>query len=114
VASDNRDGDLPHRPRPPVPSSTYAALGVLGLVLFFAGVIIPVLALVPYADYVRIAVAALGGFLAMFGLGRWYHLRHPGGGRSPPRAGSGVESMPSLEYFSPARSSARQIGRAHV
>ncbi|MGB6442517.1 MAG: hypothetical protein WBF81_04385, partial [Thermoplasmata archaeon] len=71
--------------------STYLAVGLVGVALFVAGVVIPILASVPYADYVRIAVAALGGFLGMFGLGRWYNLRHRPGRRLPPSSASGVD-----------------------
>ncbi|MGB7124685.1 MAG: PKD domain-containing protein [Thermoplasmata archaeon] len=81
--------------------STYLAVGLVGVALFVAGVVIPILASVPYADYVRIAVAALGGFLGMFGLGRWYNLRHRPGRRLPPSSASGVDGIPSLEIFSP-------------
>jgi hypothetical protein len=100
-------GPSRRRASPPVPASTYLGLGLLGVALFFAGVVIPVLASVPYADYVRIGVAAAGGFLAMFGLGRWYEMRHHPRGRGPPPPAQGVEGMPSLEFFSPPKSARR-------
>ena len=96
-------GDRPPDPRPVRPwlgASEYAAIGGIGVVLFVAGVVIPVLGWVPAAEYVRVGVAALGGFLAVIGLGRWHNLRQR---RSPPRAPGVIPGLPSLEIHSPQR-----------
>jgi hypothetical protein len=91
------------RPPDPADSPKYAAVAVVGIVLFLVGIVIPVLAWAPDAAYVRLGVAALGGFLAMFGLIRWYDLRHGPRGRAPPPAPGKIAGLPSIEFFSPPR-----------
>jgi hypothetical protein len=100
-------GDAPDlRPVRPPDARVYGALGVVGIVLFVAGVVIPILAWVPNAEYVRIAVAAVGGGLAVFGLGRWNYLRSQTRGKEPPASPGAIRGLPSLEYFSPERPAA--------
>jgi hypothetical protein len=93
-------GPDPRAVRPPDPR-VYAAVGGVGVALFVAGVLVPVLAWLPDADYARLGVAAVGGALAMFGLGRWNALRPRSRGKEPPPAPGSIPGIPSLRFYSP-------------
>jgi len=56
---------------------------------------------VPYAGYLRIALAVLGGYLAVVGWVRYYQLRDEPRRRGPLPANRPVPGLPSLEIYSP-------------
>jgi hypothetical protein len=85
----------------PTDPRVYAALGVIGIALFVAGIWEQVLAGLPYAEYARFAVAIAGGVLAMFGLGRWNAARKRPTLRGPARVPSPADEFPSMEIYSP-------------
>ncbi len=86
---------------PPFAPSTYASLGVLGIILLVVGIWYTVLQGVPYAGYLRIALAVVGGYLAVVGWVRWYQLKDEPRRRGPLPANRPVPGLPSLEIYSP-------------
>jgi PKD domain len=106
----------PRGPRGPPPdwkfgASTYAGIGLAGLAVLAVGLWAPILAGVPGAAYARIGFAAVGGFTAVLGLGRWNVLRrYPDGGRPRPRGVA--EQLPSFRsYPPPPRQQSASSGR---
>jgi hypothetical protein len=86
-------------------ASAWLGIGVLGILLFLLGIYQPALASVPYAGYVRIAVAVVGGAVAVLGLSFWYDRREHER-RHPRRPAPGartrqIEIAPSLEVYDP-------------
>jgi len=88
-------------------SSAWFVVGVLGVLLFLLGIYQPALASLPDATYLRIAVAVVGGAVAVLGLSfgydrREYERRHPRR-PSPGARVRQIEIAPSLEIYSPRR-----------
>jgi hypothetical protein len=90
--------------------TTWAGIGLLGLLLFGIGVglpYIPSLQHVPSRPLVAILLAVLGGVIAAIGLGYAYDLRPGGPGRPQPPPGglpperASVRSVPSFEIYDP-------------
>jgi hypothetical protein len=84
--------------RPALPRWAYATAGTAGVVVFGVGIYQPALAAVPAAEFVRIAVAVVGGIVAAWGWSRYAAARP---GRPRPAAPSGVRDLPSFEIYSP-------------
>ncbi|MCI4327388.1 MAG: hypothetical protein L3K16_07125 [Thermoplasmata archaeon] len=90
-------------------ASTWAGVGLLGLLVFFVGVGLPYLPggkSLPDHTWLPIVVAIVGGIFTALGLGFAYDLRE--GNRTPkrpsePPVGSGpVDSAPSFEIYRPS------------
>jgi len=96
-------------------ASTYAAIGLFGLLLLAVALYRNSLPGVPDADYLRIGLAVAGGSLSMLGLGRWSVLRrYPGGGRrrpEPKQPPSAEGRVPYQSYNAPpdARAPRRKV-----
>jgi hypothetical protein len=91
-------------------ASTWAGIGLLGLIVFAVGVGVPYLPAakhLPYRPIVSIGVAVLGGVIAALGLGYAYDLREgaPRTRRPPPQGptaeSSSVRAAPSFEIYDP-------------
>ena len=84
---------------------TYAAIGIVGLVLLAVALDKNSLPGVSGAVYVHIGLAVAGGGLAMLGLGRWNVLRqYPGGGRRRPERRPPIpEERVPYQIYSPPR-----------
>ena len=82
-------------------ASTYAAIGIVGLLLFAIALYRAALPGVPAAGLFRLGLAVAGGGLAMLGLGRWNVLRrYPGGGRNRPKP-KPPEAPPIYQSYRP-------------
>ncbi len=87
--------------------SMYAGLGALGVVLLVLGVWYTALQGVPYAGYLRIGLAIVGGYLTVLGWARWYQLRDEPRRRGPLPKNRPVPGLPSMEIYSPNQKDAR-------
>jgi|SRR5580692_1747577 hypothetical protein len=91
-------------------ASTWAGVGLLGLLVFCVGVGLPYLPggkSLPDHAWLPIVVAIAGGVVTALGLGFAYDLRE--GNRTPKRpseppvgSGSSVDSAPSFEVYRPS------------
>lgn len=91
-------------------ATTWAGIGLLGLLVFGIGVGLPYLPAakhLPYRSFLPIVLAVLGGIVAALGLGYAYDLRNgaPRSRRPPPGEGAAesrsVQAAPSFEIYDP-------------
>lgn len=86
--------------------TTWAGVGIVGLLVFVVGVYQPIWAHVHFGSVLAIAVAVVGGIVAAIGLGFAYDARqaetHPVR-RPPPSAetAGSITSAPSFEIYRP-------------
>jgi hypothetical protein len=91
-------------------ASTWAGIGLLGLLVFVIGVVLPDLSVgksLPDHAWLPIAVAVGGGVVAALGLGFAYDLREASRGPKPPPArevppDGSVAATPSFEIYRPS------------
>lgn len=86
-------------------ASAWLGVGIVGALVFLAGIYEPAYKGVHYAQYIQAGVAIAGGALAVLGLSFWWDQReediaHP---RRPPLRGRAREIgiAPSLEVYRP-------------
>lgn len=86
--------------------TTWAGIGIVGLLIFVFGVYQPVWAHVRYGSVLAVAVAIVGGIIVAVGFGFAYDAReaitHPV--RRPPPSGEdkgSITSAPSFEIYRP-------------
>ncbi|MCI4325736.1 MAG: hypothetical protein L3K00_07675 [Thermoplasmata archaeon] len=86
--------------------TTWAGIGIVGLLVFLVGVYQPIWAHVKYGPWISIAVAIVGGIVVAIGFGYAYDAReeslHPTRRPPPedPDAGS-IRAAPSFEIYRP-------------
>jgi hypothetical protein len=87
-------------------ATTWAGVGIVGLVVFVIGIYQPIWAHVRYGQLLQIAVAVVGGIVVALGFGYAYDAReaaaHPP--KRPPPAEPDVGSIqraPSFEVYRP-------------
>jgi hypothetical protein len=87
-------------------ATTWAGVGIIGLVVFVIGIYQPIWAHVRYGPYLQIAVAVVGGIVVALGFGFAYDARelaaHPPKRPPPeePDVGS-IQRAPSFEVYRP-------------
>jgi len=86
--------------------TTWAGIGIVGLLIFVLGVYQPVWVHVRYGSWIAVAVAIVGGIIVAVGFGFAYDAReaiaHPV--RRPPPSGDdkgSITSAPSFEIYRP-------------
>jgi hypothetical protein len=96
----------PEPKRGPLDLTTWAGIGIVGLLVFLVGVYQPIWAHVKDGPYLAIVVAIVGGIVVAIGFGFAYDLReatiHPP--RQPPKEDAdkgSIRSAPSFEIYRP-------------
>jgi hypothetical protein len=96
----------PEPKRGPLDLTTWAGIGIVGLLVFFVGVYQPIWRHVKDGPWIAISVAIVGGIVVAIGFGFAYDLReaalHPP--RQPPAVDpveGSIRSAPSFEIYRP-------------
>ena len=99
--SDEGTSRLYRAPAAPPEPTPYLVVGIIGLVLFLSAILLQLNSGLAYAGIVRDGLAVVGAVLMVYGFARWNDIRNHPRGRAPPPPARGIDSMPSLEIYSP-------------